>query len=268
MHRSSPPSTRLSWEREELRRSAHVAKVSEIRPIDCERYLNTTFDTAYPLEYAFYLLGDIQDKLVLDLGCGAGENLPILVKRGGRVIGLDVSPELVAIASERLRRHSTEATLKVASAYNTGLDTDSVDAIFCMAVLHHLDLARVRTEIQRILRPGGCLIVREPVRDSVVLSGLRKLIPERREDVSAFERPLKKADLAFLGGGLQRLSSARFRLPHIPVVQRLAPNLSGKAWQMDKWLLRNFAVLKRYATIEVIKFVKPHTDAATNPEKI
>ena len=76
------------------------------------------------------------------------------------------------------------------------------------------------------------------------------------------------ADLAFLGSGFQRISSARFRLPHLPVVQRLAPNLLEKAWQMDKWLLSNFAVLKRYATIEVIKFVKPHTDAATNPERI
>ena len=160
--------TERSWNQEELRRSAHVAKITEMRPIDCERYLNPPSDTAYPLEYAYSLLGDIHDKVVLDMGCGAGENLVILAKRGGRVTGLDLSPELVAIASERLRRHGVQATLKVSSAYDTGLDTGSVDVVFCMVVLHHLDLAKVRTEIQRILRPGGSFILREPVRDSAV----------------------------------------------------------------------------------------------------
>ena len=56
MRNRASMTTERSWNQEELRRSAHVAKITEIRPIDCERYLNPPSDTAYPLEYAYSLL--------------------------------------------------------------------------------------------------------------------------------------------------------------------------------------------------------------------
>lgn len=252
-----------TWEQEELRRSAYVARASGLRPAECERYLHPTADSVFPLDYAFYLLGDLRGKVVLDLGCGSGENLPILARRGGNVIGLDLSPELIALAEERLRRDAIAATLKVASAYDTGLASGSVDVIFCMAVLHHLDLAKARRELLRILRPGGYLIVREPVRDSSLLRSLRKLMPERGEDISAFERPLTSSDITFFSGGLDRVEGARFRLPHVAVVQRVAPGLAKQAWSLDQWLLRRFPRVQRYASIEVVKFVKAR--AAVTP---
>ena len=53
---------------EEARRFAVVSfNRSEI-----QRYLSPSHDTPYPLEYAYYLLGDVRAKTVLDLGCGKG----------------------------------------------------------------------------------------------------------------------------------------------------------------------------------------------------
>ena len=59
----------------EIARSASEASKIRIRDADLARYQNPPADTCYPLEYAFYLLGDAQDKLVVDLGCGAGEEV-------------------------------------------------------------------------------------------------------------------------------------------------------------------------------------------------
>jgi len=85
-------------DRAEVLRSADEARKMVVPPVNrtqVERYLNPPSNTAYPLEYAFHLLGDVRGKTVLDFGCGTGENLVPLVERGARVIGMDISPELV-----------------------------------------------------------------------------------------------------------------------------------------------------------------------------
>ncbi len=246
-----------TWEAEEIRRSASEARKIELHSTPFERYLDPPCDAAYPLEYAFHLLGDAKDKVVLDFGCGAGENTTLLARRSEHVIGIDLSPELIAVAAERLRRDGTQADLRVASAYSSELPDGSVDIVFCIALLHHLDLSEARKEVDRILRPGGCVIVSEPVRDSDTVAFIRKMIPFQRGDVSAFERCLKQEDLAEFGRGFQRLSSRRFRIPFIPVVDYLLPRWSHRAWKLDFWLLNHIPWLRRYASVEVTKFAKP-----------
>jgi 2-polyprenyl-3-methyl-5-hydroxy-6-metoxy-1,4-benzoquinol methylase len=65
--------------------------------------LNPPPESPFPLEYAFHLLGDVRGKSVLDLGCGSGESVVILAHLGAKVLGIDISPDLIAIAEQRLR---------------------------------------------------------------------------------------------------------------------------------------------------------------------
>ena len=88
----------------EIARSASEASKIRLVDVDLERYQNPPADTCYPLEYAFFLLGDVLNKTVLDLGCGSGEEAVPLVQRGAQVIGVDISPDLIAVAHQRLRR--------------------------------------------------------------------------------------------------------------------------------------------------------------------
>jgi 2-polyprenyl-3-methyl-5-hydroxy-6-metoxy-1,4-benzoquinol methylase len=141
----------------EVERSRSEAGKITISPVDLERYMRPSADAPYPLEYVFYLLGDVHEKIVLDLGCGSGEVVVPLAKRGGEVVGIDISPELIALAEEHIRRAKVSATLRVASAYDTGLPDESVDVVLCISVLHHLDLPAVREEIRRVLRKGAYL---------------------------------------------------------------------------------------------------------------
>jgi SAM-dependent methyltransferase len=119
----------------EIERSAEEARRTVLKATDraqIARYLDPPSDTHYPLEYAFHLLGDIRGKTVLDLGCGTGENLVPLVERGARVIEIDISPDLIALAQQRMQNAALEATLRFGSAYDTGLESGSIDIIFVL----------------------------------------------------------------------------------------------------------------------------------------
>src|SRR3979409_2537353 len=164
----------------EMERSAEEARKVVFNPQELahlDRYLHPSESSLYPLEYSFYLLRDVRGKTVLDLGCGSGERLVPLVPRGAHVIALDISPELIELAAKRVEAAGIQATLKVGSAYETGLDDGSIDVIFCMALIPHLDIAKVRNEMLRVLAPSGYVILKEPIRFSGCYSAVCSLLP-------------------------------------------------------------------------------------------
>ena len=237
----------------EIACGASEASKIRIRDVDLARYQNPPTDTCYPLEYAFYLLGDVQDKLVVDLGCGAGEEVVPLRYRGAHVIGIDISPHLIATARERLRKYGIDAELRIASAYETRLADESVDVVFCMSVLHHLQLDRVNSEIRRILKPDGLFILKEPVRFSWIMEQSRKLFPAR-EGRSEFEHPLNSKELNILARGFQVLASRSFRTPVVPLFTRMlqVPYLRKRIWSADAWVLTHFPRVAHFATSRVM----------------
>jgi SAM-dependent methyltransferase len=245
-------------DRAEIERSAEEARMIVLDGADrsqIDRYLSPPSDTPYPLEYAFYLLGDIRGKTVVDLGCGTGENILPLVDRRARVIGIDISPDLLELARQRLQNAHREATLKIGSAYDTGLDPGSVDAIFCIALVHHLDIGRVRDEMLRILTKNGVVVLKEPIRLSKTYGFLRSLLPAR-ENISEFEHPLTREELATITEHFEAQETRYFRLPWLPLVARVLPFLRVAAWKADRWLLRQFPAVQRYATSLATRLVK------------
>ena len=245
-------------DRAEIERSAEEARKIVFTGIDraqIDRYLNPPRDTPFALEYAFHLLGDIRGKTVLDFGCGTGENIVPLVERAARVTGMDISPDLIALAGKRLSDASLEARLKVGSVYDTGLPDESVDVIFCIALIHHLDIARVAKEMFRILAQDGVVILQEPVRFSRGYAFLRSLLPAH-EDISEFEHPLTREELDALTERFEVREPRYFRLPLVPLVCRVLPPVRKAAWRFDRWMLRNWPVTERYATIVTMKLQK------------
>jgi SAM-dependent methyltransferase len=242
----------------EIRRSAAEAGKALLNPIppaDVDRYLSPAADTPFALEYAYHLLGDVHGKTVFDLGCGHGENLVPLIVRGARVIGIDISPELVEMARQRLRDANLEASISVGSAYETGLPDSSVDAIFCMSLIHHLDIKLVRDEMWRILRPGGAVILKEPVRFSRSYGWLRGLLPAH-EDVSDYEHPLTREELNLMCQPFRVEGMRFFRLPFVPLISRIMPSTEHRAVRVSGRLLDQWPALERYATIVVVRLRK------------
>ncbi|MGD0546371.1 MAG: class I SAM-dependent methyltransferase [Terracidiphilus sp.] len=87
---------------------------------------------------------------ILDLGCGDGQLTLRLAATGASVVGVDLSPEMLAAARARgvdAREGSAESLPFPAAAF---------DAVFSNAVLHWIrDQDVMMAEVRRVLKPGG-----------------------------------------------------------------------------------------------------------------
>jgi len=256
--------TLTEWERAEVERSASEAlHTSELDLINSEkdlsRYLNPPSRSAYPLEFLYSLVGDVAGRRVLDLGCGSGMNALYLARRGARVLALDISPELLALAIQRVRMHSVDGvSFALGSAHCLPVADRSVDLVFGNAILHHLDLEVAPLEIFRVLRPGGRALFKEPVQNSRTYRAIRWLAPYRARDVSPYERPLNDRALRGIAAPYRRSTIRAFALPHLRLVHALVggrPRVP-QLYRLDATLLRIAPRLERFAAIRVIELVK------------
>ncbi len=92
----------------------------------------------------------------LDVACGTGRHAAHLAALGHRVIGVDTSPGMLAVAREKL----PDADFHLADWQELPLPDDHVDVVVCgLALTHARDLGPVFAEFARVLRPGGHLVV-------------------------------------------------------------------------------------------------------------
>jgi ubiquinone/menaquinone biosynthesis C-methylase UbiE len=104
---------------------------------------------------------------VLEVGFGTGHTLVTLaraVRPTGRVYGIDLSDEMVRIARENLRAEGLEDLVELicGDAVSLPCPSGQIDAIFMSFTLELFDTAeipKVLAECQRVLVPGGRLVV-------------------------------------------------------------------------------------------------------------
>ena len=253
-----------AWEAAEIQRSGTEARLTPdsglVATEELRRYLNPPLNTAFPLEYAYALLGDARGRTVLDFGCGSGENSLLLARRGANVVGVDISESLIGLARRRLRLNGIGGRAKfvVGSAHDLPLQSESVDIVFGIAILHHLDLAASAREIHRVLKRGGRAIFQEPVRDSRLFRAVRKCIPYRGPDVSPFERPLTTPELIAFGQDFISHTGRAFALPFVNAAQTIRPLLRyvDAAYKCDQKVLARLPALAPFAGIRVVQLTK------------
>src|SRR5262245_1374001 len=256
---------RERWERAEVERSAVEASLTpestlRISARNLARYDRPAANTPYPLEYCYYLLGDVSGCHVVDYGCGSGGNSLLLANRGAQVSGVDISPDLVSLARRRMQIKGRDdgAKLMVWCRYDLTFEDQSIDVVFCIAILHHLDLRKASQEVARVLRPGGRAIFQEPVRNSPVVRFVRSLIPYRQPDISPFERPLTDGELREFARPFSSFRQRAFLLPHVALGQ-LLPVVSRKVdllYRSDRAIMRRIPALAYYAGIRVLELTK------------
>jgi SAM-dependent methyltransferase len=141
--------------------------------------------------YHDYLLRHVPQacRLALDIGCGHGAFARELARRCARVVGIDLSPNMIRAAGER-SRDFPNIDFEVADVMGYDVGEGRFDCIISIAALHHLSLSDLLPRLARALRSGGVLLVLDLCRSA----GLR----DRALDVaamatSAFSRLARRA---------------------------------------------------------------------------
>lgn len=172
---------------------------------------------------------------VLDVGCGIGDDCFSLAARvgpKGEVVGVDRRPEMIARA-EDARRHeegNVRFLLADAGAMN-GFEDASFDAARADRVLHGVaDPGPLLTEMRRVVRPGGRVVVSEPDFTTLAIDCDRVDLSQRvirRVHDAAAARPGRGGKLSDL------MASVGLRPLH---VARWTGSLTD--FERAKWLLR------------------------------
>ena len=138
-----------------------------------------TFGQAARLRRTTVALARIQPgDHVLDVGCGTGD-LTLAAARQvgstGRVVGIDPAAEMIAAARQKITTQETMADFRVGVVESLSFADASFDVVLNSLMMHHLphDLkAKGLTEIHRVLRPGGRLLIVDFKRPTSTLAKL------------------------------------------------------------------------------------------------
>lgn len=133
-----------------------------------DRLADIVFGTLLGLEeyreWSVDQLGDVEGKTVLDVGCGTGRNLPLLVPRvgpRGRVVALDYSSGMLEQARRLVDEHgwSNVQLLQGDAAKLAGVPDplDATISVWCLGIVHDLDAALRR--MVEVLKAGGRLVI-------------------------------------------------------------------------------------------------------------
>ena len=104
---------------------------------------------------------DVGGKQVLEIGLGEGADAERLIRNGARWSGVDLTAESVERVRTRLTlRDLPHDELRQGSVLDLPFADGTFDMVFSHGVLHHVpDIKQAQSEIHRVLRPGGELVV-------------------------------------------------------------------------------------------------------------
>jgi arsenite methyltransferase len=176
----------------------------------------------------------VPGEVVLDLGCGGGIDVLLSaarVGRTGKVYGLDMTDEMLALARENQRKAGAENVEFLKGAMeDIPLPDCSVDVIISNCVINlAADKDRVFAEAFRVLRPGGRLAVSDIVVRGPVPAEVRRSIELWIGCIAgALEEAEYVAKLGRAGFEAVSIESARTY-----TVEDACAALAGRGWDAD-----------------------------------
>jgi ubiquinone/menaquinone biosynthesis C-methylase UbiE len=115
------------------------------------------------------ILNDLPCGTAVDAACGTGRHAEYLAALGHTVIGVDSSPDMLAVAKAKI----PGGDFREGDLHQLPLPDKHADLVVCaLALTHTPDLAPVLAEFVRVLRPGGHLVISDSRNEWPVVNAL------------------------------------------------------------------------------------------------
>ncbi len=169
--------------------------------------------------------------LVLDFGCGTGQNHDLLKRLGHRLIGIDLSYPLLHQAAER----HTDGRFILYDGQNLPLQSSIMDAVITYGVLCYIveanHIKHTVAELFRVLKPGGRVVAVEQTRRKTAL----------RENGLKVHRSIADYRELFESAGFDVCQSSILRRGHFPLIYLIRYGLIPASLfptiaKLERWL--------------------------------
>jgi arsenite methyltransferase len=128
------------------------------------------------------LMAPLPGERILDVGCGPGLlalELSVVVGDTGKVLGIDSSPSMIELAKQRCA-DLDNVVLAQGDATDLAIDDNSMDVVCCTQVLLYVaEYEKALSEMFRVLKPGGRVLVLETDWRSTVLHSNDEVLTEK-----------------------------------------------------------------------------------------
>ncbi|MBB6451245.1 ubiquinone/menaquinone biosynthesis C-methylase UbiE [Geomicrobium halophilum] len=147
-------------------------------------YTNRDIDPRWYTKLSSFVT--LENKEIVDVGCGAGLYTAHLAEKGASITGVDFSEPML----ETARKNAPHLRFTKGDAYELPFEDQSIDVVFARAVTHHLDdLDPFLLEAKRILRVGGHVVIQNRTPEDCRVQGspghvrgyLLELFPELQD---------------------------------------------------------------------------------------
>lgn len=195
------------------------------------------------------ILAPLEERRIVEIGCGRGVLLNALAELGAKVAGID--PDQTALAEAR--RTAPTAILRQAAAESLPFVDGAMHAAIFVNSLHHVPvpgMAAALTEAARIVEPGGDVIVVEPLPEGTFFESMRPI-----EDETLIRLAAQEAIAAALRDGPLVLAqcSEYDRVEIYPTVSdfidrvvAVDPTRKDRALEEREKVMKRFFILAEY----------------------
>ena len=170
------------------------------------RFENIFYKALYNMykDFSTYTSEKSKNKVVLDYGCGSGSiTQKIAALKPSKLFGIDISEVSINKAMENAKILNLQINYSVDNCEETKFKNETFDLIFGSGILHHLNLNKSVSEINRILKSDGEMVFLEPLGTNPLINLYRKLTPNSR---SADEHPFLKKDFNFINSLFEKVT--------------------------------------------------------------
>lgn len=136
----------------------HEEWVKHYRTPENEPFFKLAFD------YILRVLDAPRGSIILDAGCGTCAKSILLANRGFRCYAIDFSEAILRKASANIKERGlqTQITIQREDITSLSFQNETFNYILCWGVLMHIpDLEKAISELSRVLKPDGVLVISE-----------------------------------------------------------------------------------------------------------